>query len=194
MRNGCAEASTRRARAGHQPPGRAVVKLDALVEDFRISAAASRSMIDEMPRRGARAARRARRRIRVTEKFRALRAGRDHRGCRGAGAKMLLTHVADLAWQFNRTARENKRDRRARGFRQLHEPRARTRGSYRRDHRSPEPPPLQHPTAGRATHPLQGREQIRELIEGQSRYLRAYFFHDLDDVPRPFSVLFKSHG
>jgi len=41
---------------------------------------------------------------------------------------------------------------------------------------------------------LQGHEQIRELIEGQSRYLHAKFLKSLDDVPRPFSVIFKSSG
>ncbi len=55
-------------------------------------------------------------------------------------------------------------------------------------------PPDERPTAGRATKALQGHEQIRELIEGQSSYLRALFFKSLDDVPRPFSVIFKSSG
>ena len=55
-------------------------------------------------------------------------------------------------------------------------------------------PPPQNVAAGRATQPLQGHEQIRTLIEGQSRYLRAHFFAHQDEIPRPFSVLFKSHG
>ena len=55
-------------------------------------------------------------------------------------------------------------------------------------------PPAARPTAGRATQALEGHEQIRELIESQSSYLRALFFQGLDDVPRPFSVIFKSSG
>ena len=47
------EASARvLARLEGQPDDRAVVRLDALVEDFRVTAAASRSMVDEMLRRG----------------------------------------------------------------------------------------------------------------------------------------------
>ena len=55
-------------------------------------------------------------------------------------------------------------------------------------------PPVARPASGRATEALQGHEQIRDLIEGQSRYLQAKFLKSLDDVPRPFSVIFKSSG
>ena len=51
----------------------------------------------------------------VTEKFRLYADARIiERRCRRSRAKMLLSHVGDLAWHFNRTAVENKyRDRRA---------------------------------------------------------------------------------
>ncbi len=190
------EASARvLARVEGQPPDRAVVKLDALVEDFRVSAAASRSMIDEMLRRGLLERHDARSgEYGVTEKFRRYAQAEIIDPLLRSRAKMLLTHVADLAWQFNRTAQDNKYEIDALAVfgsymslePELEEVTVGITGRRR--------PPPQHPAAGRATQALQGAEQIRTLIEGQSRYLRVHFFQHLDDVPRPFSVLFKSHG
>ena len=190
------EASARvLARIGAQPAERPVVKLDALVEDFRVSAAASRSMVDEMLRRGL-LERHDPRGVEygITEKFRRYAEAEIVEPLPRARAKMLLTHVADLCWQFNRTALDNKYEIDALvvfGSYMTLEPELEeiTVGLTGRRR-----PPPQHPAAGRATQPLQGHEQIRELIEGQSRYLHAHFFAHLDDVPRPFSVLFKSRG
>ena len=107
---------------------------------------------------------------------------------------MLLNHVADLAWHFNRTAVGNKYE--IDGLAVF--------GSFM----SLEPEiseltvavtgrrrlPAERPAAGRATKALQGHEDIRVLIEDQSEFLQARFFQRLDDVPRPFSVIFKSSG
>lgn len=178
-----------------QPPGRAVVKLDALVEDFRVSAAASRSMIEEMLRRGLLERHDARGgEYGVTEKFRRYADAEIVEPLPRGRAKMLLTHVADLAWQFNRTATDNKYEIDALTVfgsymtlePELEEVALGVTGRRR--------PPPQNPATGRATEPLHGHDRIRELIEDQSRYLRAHFFQQLDDVPRPFTVLFKSRG
>ncbi len=190
------EASARvLARVEAQAAEPPVVKLDALVEDFRVSAAASRSLVDEMLRRGLLERHDPRGgAYEVTEKFRRYAEAEIVEPLPRARAKLLLAHVADLCWQFNRTALDNKYEIDA----------LVVFGSYM----SLEPEleditvgitgrrrvPPQNPTAGRATQPLQGTEQIRALIEGQSRYLHAHFFAHLDDVPRPFSVLFKSNG
>ena len=45
--------------------------------------------------------------------------------------------------------------------------------------------------AGRATTPTAGRQQIRELFEELSSFVWVTFFHRLQDVPRPFTVIFK---
>ena len=190
------EASARvLARLGAQPDDRAVVRLDALVEDFRVTAAASRSMVDEMLRRGLLERRDARgAEYGVTEKFRRYAEAEIVEPLPRGRAKMLLTHVADLCWQFNRTALENKYEIEALVVfgdymslePELEELTVGVTGRRR--------PPPQNPAAGRASQPLQGTEQIRALIESQSPYLRTHLFAHLDDVPRPFSVLFKSRG
>ncbi len=183
------------ARVEGQPPERARVNLETLVEEFRVSAAASRPMVDEMLRRGLLERHDARSgEFGITEKFRRYAEAEIIEPLPRSRAKMLLTHVADLAWQFNRTALDNKYEIDALAVfgrymslePELEEVTVGITGLRR--------PPPQHPTAGRATRPLQGHEQIRTLIEGQSRYLRVHFFAHQDDIPRPFSVLFKSHG
>lgn len=177
------------------PPDRPVIKLDALVEDFRISAAASRPMIDEMVRHGLlqRLGERGGE-YGVTEKFRLYADARIIEPLPRSRAKMLLTHIADLAWHFNRTAVDNKYEIDALAVfgpymslePELAELTVAVTGRRR--------PPAARPAAGRATTVQQGHEQIRELVESQSNYLRAKFFQGLDDVPRPFSVIFKSSG
>ncbi len=190
------DASTRvlaRLRSG--TPGRAVIRLDALVEDFRVSAAASRPMIDEMLRHGLLEQQDTRgSEYSITDKFRRYANAEIVEPLPRARAKMLLTHIADLAWQFNRSAHNNKYEIEALavfgGYMSL-EPELEevTIGITGRRR-----PPPRSPAAGRATQALQGREELRALFEGQSRYVHVHFFLHLDDVPKPFNVLFKSHG
>lgn len=183
------------SRLDEMPPDQPVVNLAALVEDFRVSAAASRPMIDEMVRQGLlerlsdRGAEYG-----VTDKFRLYADARIIEPLPRSRAKMLLNHVADLAWHFNRTAVENKYEIDALAvfgpFMSLEPELAELTVAVTGRRR----PPAERPAAGRATKALQGHEQIRDLVEGQSSYLRAMFFKSLDDVPRPFSVIFKSSG
>lgn len=183
------------ARLRTETPGRAVVKLDALVEDFRVSAAASRPMIDEMLRHGLLEQQDTRGgEYSITDKFRRYANAEIVDPLPRARAKMLLTHIADLAWQFNRSAHDNKYEISALvvyGAYMSLEPELDevTIGLTGRRR-----PPPRNPAAGRATQAVHGREEIRALFEGQSRYLHVHFFHHLDDVPKPFNVLFKSRG
>jgi DNA-binding IclR family transcriptional regulator len=183
------------ARLRSQTPARAVIRLEALVEDFRVSAAASRPMIDEMLRHGLLEQQDTRgSEYSITDKFRRYASAEIIEPLPRARAKMLLTHIADLAWQFNRSAHDNKYEIEALAVfgdymslaPELEEVTLGLTGRRR--------PPPRNPAAGRATQALHGREQIRALFEGQSRYVRTHFFLHLDDVPKPFSVLFKSHG
>ena len=43
----------------------------------------------------------------------------------------------------------------------------------------------------RAAKPPEGHERIRELFEAQGRYVQVSFFRQLQDIPRPFSAIFK---
>jgi hypothetical protein len=176
------------------PPERAIVKLDALLDDFRIGVAASQSMIEEMVRRGVLLPLAQHGEYAVTDKFRDYAQAEVVEPLPRARAKMVLDQVAELAWHFNRNAQDNKYEIDAlAAF-----------GAYMR--LEPElsllqvavtgrrRPSLALPTLGRGTQMLKGHEQIRAMIEGQSRFLRAHFFRSLDEVPRPFGVIFKSHG
>jgi len=190
------DATTRvLARLRSETPGRAVIRLDALVEDFRVSAAASRPMIDEMLRHGLLEQQDTRgSAYSITDKFRRYANAEIVEPLPRGRAKMLLTHIADLAWQFNRSAHNNKYEIEALAVfgdymsleSELEEVTIGITGRRR--------PPPRNPAAGRATQPLQGREELRALFEGQSRYVHVHFFLHLDDMPKPFSVLFKSHG
>ena len=183
------------SRLEQTPSDRPVVKLDALIEDFRVSAAASRRMVDEMLRHG------LLQRVGdhnsefgVTDKFRQYADAHIIDPLPRSRAKMLLTHIADLAWHFNRSAVDNKYEIDALAvfgsFMSLEPELAELTVAVTGRRR----PPVARPAAGRATEHREGHEQIRELIEGQSRYLQAKFLKSLDDVPRPFSVIFKSSG
>jgi len=192
MRDASARVLARLESEGH---GRSVVKFETLVEAFGLSAAASRPMIDEMLHRGLLEQQDTRSGVYgITDKFRRYAYAEIIEPLPRNRAKMLLTHVADLAWQFNRSAHDNKYEIEALvvygGYVSL-EPELEeiTIGITGRRR-----PPPRHPVAGRATRPVHGRDEIRALFEGQSRYLRVHFFQHLDDVPRPFNVLFKSHG
>ena len=175
------------------PADRASIKLDALVEDFRISAAASRGMVDEMVRRGL-LERVGERGLEygVTEKFRSYADARIIEPLPRGSAKLLLSHLADLAWHFNRTAIRNKYEidtLAVFGAYMNLEPELAEVTIGVTGHRRA---PAANPTDGRATHALRGHEQIRDMIEEQSSYLRVQFFQSLDEIPRPFSVIFKS--
>jgi hypothetical protein len=89
------------------PPDRAKVRLDALVDDFRVSAAASQALIDEMVRKGLLHALAADSSSRHLRQVPAIRAARIVEPL-PRHAKMMLEHIADLALNFNRTAANNR--------------------------------------------------------------------------------------
>ena len=104
---------------------------------------------------------------------------------------MLLDHIGDLARHFNRTATQNKYEIEA----------VVVFGSYMS--LEPELPELAVGVIGRrrmppprhldrrAAKPPEGHERIRELFEAQNRHVQVSFFRQLQDIPRPFSAIFK---
>src|SRR4030095_8260587 len=157
------------SRLGQTPSDPRVDKLSALIGAFRISAPGSRRMVDEMLRHGL-LQRIGERNAEfgVTAKFREYADAAIIDPLPRSRAKMLLTHIADLAWHFNRTAIDNKYEIDALAVfgslmplaPELAELTVAVTGRRR--------PPVTRPASGRATEALQGHEQIRELIEGQS--------------------------
>ena len=190
------EAATRvLSRVEGLPPERATIGLDTLAQDFRLNAPASRSLAEQMVDSGLLQWRnREKFEYGITDKFRHYAQARIVEPLPRSRAQLIVTHVADLAEHFNRTANRNKYEIEA----------VAVFGDYMS--RDPElsaillgvtgrrRAPGERPTAGRATEPLYGHEQIRTLFEELSSFVQVKFFQRLPDVPRPFSVIFKDEG
>ena len=179
-------------RVHGQPPERAAVALDVLARDFQLSPRDSLAMVEEMVRGGLleRPLPNSDQYV-ITDRFRQYAQARIVEPMPRTRAQLLLTHMADLAEHFNRTAARNKYE-----IEELA-----VYGSYMS--REPELPevsigvtgrrraPDTRPIVGRANTPTAGREQIRMLFEELSSFVQVRFFHHLQDVPRPFSVFFR---
>jgi hypothetical protein len=179
-------------RVHGQPPDRATVALDVLARDFQLNLRDSLAMVEEMVRSGL-----LERpdpnsdQYAITDKFRQYAMARIVEPMPRTRAQSLLTHMADLAERFNRTASRNKYE-----IEELA-----VYGSFMS--REPELPELAigvtgrrrapdtRPFVGRATTFTSGREQIRIMFEELSSFMQVRFFHHLHDVPRPFSVFFR---
>jgi len=182
-------------RVHGQPPERAVVGLDTLAQDFRLTTRESLTLVDQMLRAGLlerlqpNAAGYA-----ITDKFREYAQARIVDPMPRTRAQLLLTHMADLAEHFNRTASRNKYEIEALAVS----------GSFMS--REPELPELSigitgrrrgtvdRQVAGRATTYTAGHEQIRDLLEDLSSFVQVKFFRRLQDVPRPFTVFFRDEA
>lgn len=175
------------------PPERAKVRLDTLVDDFRVSAAASKAMVDEMVRKGL---------LRplaphgseygITERFRQYALARIVEPLPRTRAKMLLDHIADLALNFNRTAANNKYEIEAIAVYGAYMTRDPDLAELSLGVTGRRRPPANRSASGRGAKPVDGSEQIRELFERQSSFVEVSLFHHLQDVPRPFAVVFKA--
>jgi hypothetical protein len=175
------------------PAHRAVVRIDVLEQDFRVTPGASRELAAQLVASG------LLRRLDpigneygITDRFRQYAVARIIEPLPRTRAKMLLEHLADLAAHFNRTALQNKYEIEAIAVfgsymsleRDLPELALGVTGRHRM--------PARRPADGRATRFTEGHERIRELLEVQSHFVRVRFFRHLHDVPRPFGVVFKS--
>jgi hypothetical protein len=181
------------ARLPEDETVRATVRLDALVEDFRLTAATSRAIVDEMVASGVltRLSDRSAEYV-VTTRFREIARARIIEPLARQQAQMLLAHCTELSARFNRNALRNKYEIEALavyGSYMTRQPDiAELSLGVTGRHRTP----VQRALIGRATTPTEGTERIRELFERQSNYIEVAFFKRLTDVPRPFSVVFKA--
>jgi hypothetical protein len=182
-------------RVQGQPPERATVGLDTLAQDFRLGARESLAMVDQMVQKGLLEKRSsASAEYAITDKFRKYAQARIVEPLPRGRAQMLLTHMADLAESFNRNAVRNKYEIETLAVY----------GPYMS--KEPELPllslgvtgrrraPSSRPMVGRATAPTEGHEEIRKLFEDLSSFAQVKFFHRLQDIPRPFSTVFKDVG
>jgi hypothetical protein len=181
------------ARLPESANGSAAVPIDALVEDLRLTPSASKAIVEEMVQSG------LLKRIPpsgsnfgITKRFREIARARIIEPLEREQAQMLLTHCTELASQFNRTATRNKYAIEAvavfGSYMSRHRGLAELELGITGKHRTPG----QKNLIGRATTPTEGTDCIRELFERQSGFIEVHFFKRLSDVPRPFSVIFKS--
>ena len=181
------------ARLPEDTTARAAVRLDALMEDFRLTAATSRSVVDQMVSDGVLmrladgSAEYA-----VTTRFREIARARIIDPLERPQAQLLLSHCVDLATRFNRTATRNKYEIDAiavYGSYMTRQPdMAELALGITGRHRTP----AHHALIGRSTAPTEGTDRIREIFERQSNFIEVHFYKRLSDIPRPFSVVFKS--
>jgi hypothetical protein len=183
-------------RVRGQPPERAVVGLDTLAQDFRLSVRESLNLVDQMVQSGLLEPRTAKAdQYAITDKFRLYAQARIVEPLPRSRAQLLLTHMPELAAHFNRTASRNKYEIEALAVY----------GPYMS--REPEladlpigvtgrrRAPHSRPLAGRATtSPTAGHEQIRKLFEELSSFVHVKFYRRLQDIPRPFSVIFRDEA
>lgn len=172
---------------------RTQLRAEILMHDFQLDSGAGRHVFEQMVQGGL-----LKRTdspdggFAITDKFRKIAHARIIEPLPRAQAQMLIAHFAEIAAHFNRTAARNKYEIEAiAAF-----------GSLMNRHgdlpdlsigitgrsRAPGQPRL----IGRATAPTEGTDAIRALFEEQSSYVKAHFFRRLQDVPRPFSVIFKA--
>lgn len=175
------------------PPERARINADALAQDFGWSPGASAAMIEQLVQSGLlqRLAPHAAE-FRLTDKFRRCALARVVEPLPRAKAQLILNHLAELAARFNRSENRNKYEIDSLAVF----------GQYMSTdddladlsiavtgRRRPAP---ERAVFGRATVPTQGTDQIRALLEAPSSFISVSFVHRLQEVPRPFSVVFKA--
>jgi hypothetical protein len=180
------------ARVVGIPPNRATVALSALVEDFHVSTAAGRALVEQMVQQGLlEKLSPSGMEYGITDGFRALATARVIPPLLRAEAQSLLARMARTANDFNGTALANRYEIETLA---VH-------GSYMS--LEPDLPDLSigvtgrrrtaalRPASGRGTEQTQGTAEIRAMFEAFSGYVRVSFFKQLSDMPRPFSVVFR---
>ncbi|MEO8755051.1 MAG: hypothetical protein ABI624_20500 [Casimicrobiaceae bacterium] len=172
---------------------RATVRLEALLEDLRLGAPASRAVLEQLVQNG------VLERLSpsgaeygITTRFREIARARIIDPLPRHEAQLLVTQCTDLARRFNRTATRNKYEIEI----------IAVHGSYMSRHEDLSDlmlgitgrrrAPGQRAVMGRATAQTEGTDRIRALFEDRSSFIEVGFFKRLQDVPRPFSVTFKA--
>lgn len=169
------------------------VNMDALVEDLSLTPTASKAIIEEMVENGVLTKLTPTgMHFGITTRFREIARARIIEPLERTQAQLLVTHCAELAQQFNRTAIRNKYEIEA----------IAVFGSYMTRNKAIAELEIaitgrrralgQKNLIGRGVTPTEGTDRIRALFERQSGFLEVHFFKRLTDVPRPFSVIFKS--
>lgn len=181
------------ARLPDSRPRASPVPMDALVEEFALDPVKGNAIVAEMVQSGVLT------KLSptgayfgITTRFREIARARIIEPLERPQAQMLLTTCAEVAEKFNRTAARNKYEIES----------IAVFGSYMSRHpglasvelaiTGRKRAPGQRNLIGRATAQTEGTEQIRVLFERLSGFVEVHFFKRNADIPRPFSVIFRS--
>ena len=182
-------------RVRGQPPERSAVGLDTLAADFRLNPRDSLSMVEQMVHGGLLQKRNAQSTdYLITDKFRRYAGARIVEPLPRSRAQLLLAHMTELATHFNRNATRNKYEIETLAVYGGYMSREPEMAALSLGVTGRRRTPAARPTVGRATSPAEGHEEIRKMFEQLSSFVQVKFFRRLEDVPRPFSAIFKDLG
>jgi hypothetical protein len=171
----------------------AVVRLDALVEELRLPAATSRTVVEQMVADGTlKPTSRNATEFELTDRFRALASAQIVEPLPRGDAQLLIQHCADLAARFNRTAARNRYEIEALVTYGAYMTRQHDLAQLELGVTGRHRPPHARPLIGRATAQSEGTDAIRALFERQSSFIEVKFFRKTTEIPRPFSVVFRA--
>ena len=181
------------ARLPDSRPRASAVPMDALVEEFSFDPARSQALVAEMVENGVLMKMTATgAHFGITTRFREIARARIIEPLERSQAQLLLTHCAQVAEKFNRSATRNKYEIES----------IAVYGSYMSRHpglaalelavTGRKRAPGQRNFIGRATTQTEGTHEIRAMLERLSGFIEVRFFKRPVDIPRPFSVIFRS--
>jgi hypothetical protein len=189
------EAATRvLLRVQGLPAERAVVGINTLAHEFGWNSSLSQDLAEEMVSQGMLERRDPKANdFGLTDKFRMCALARIVEPLPRSRAHLLISHIRDIAEQFNRKATNNKYEIEAIAVYGaymsldplLSELEIGVTGRRRT---------LDRPMLGRATKPTEGHVQIRTMLEAQSSFIEVNFYRQIADIPRPFSVIFRAES
>lgn len=181
------------ARLPDSRPRASAVPAEALVEEFAFDPSRSQAMLAEMVESGVLMKMSdTGEHFAITTRFREIARARIIEPLERAQAQMLLTHCAEVAEKFNRSASRNKYEIECiavyGSYMSRHPGLAEVELAITGRKRSPG----QTNFIGRATAQTEGTAQIRQLFERLSGFIEVHFYKRPVDIPRPFSVIFRS--
>lgn len=181
------------ARLPDSRPRASAVPLDALAQEFELEPTKCNAIVAEMVESGVLTKLSPTgAHFGITTRFRDIARARIIEPLERPQAQLLLTTCAEVAEKFNRTAGRNKYEIES----------IAVYGSYMSRHQGlasvelaitgRKRAPGQRNFIGRATAQTEGTEHIRALFERLSGFIEVRFFKRSTDIPRPFSVIFRS--
>ncbi|MCC7039896.1 MAG: hypothetical protein IT516_06260 [Burkholderiales bacterium] len=169
------------------------IPFDALVEELAIDRNRSHAIVAEMVESGVLTKLSPTgAHFGITTRFREIARARIIEPLDRGQAQLLLTHCAEVAEKFNRAATRNKYEIAAIAVYGSYMSRHQGLASLELGVTGRKRAPGQRRFIGRSTAQTQGTADIRALFERLSGFIEVEFFKSTVDIPRPFSVIFRS--